>query len=149
MRNELGEARVTFAWRLGSASQAWLILAVLLAGLFGEPGHGRAQGIEAPAPGRPALPEPRHLAPLQVEPGDFWADTRGWQAPPRGRSPAAATERRAMEAEPPRTPQRGTARPPRAEGGGTSRTGACRPGTAEARTRACRDAGQRGRGAPG
>jgi hypothetical protein len=145
-----GRARVTFAWRLGFASLAWLILAVLLAGLFGEAGHGRAQGIEAPAPGRPALPEPRHLAPLQVEPGDFWADTRGWQTPPRGRSPAAATERRATEAELPRMPpQRRTARHPPVGNGGASRTGACGPGIAEARTRACRNAGQRGRGAPG
>jgi hypothetical protein len=133
---------VTFAWRLGSASPGWLILAVLLAGLCGEAGHGRAQGIEAPAPGRLVLPEPRHLAPLQVEPGDFWADTRGWQTPPRGRTPATAAERRATEAEPSRMP-------PRAERGETSRRGACRPGTAEARTRACRNAGQRGPGAPG
>ena len=133
---------MTFAWRLGSASPAWLILALLLAGLFGEARHGRAQGIEAPAPGRPALPEPRHLAPLQVEPGDFWADIRGWQVPQRQRSPAAVTER-------PRTaPQHGTARPPRAEGGETSRRAGCRPETAEARSRACRNAGQRGRGAP-
>lgn len=138
------------------ARRAWWAFCCLTATLLLAADFGGACQAQAQAPGRAALPGVGPFAPLQPEPGDIWAEVRGWHESQRTglQARTGASERRAAPATPPAAkrpagrsrpmaaPARREAAQPASQAG--HRAPRCGPGT-EARARACQGAERRGR----